>query len=109
MIRADVGTRRSSPTGPNDLPAGCRREGALGERRRAPRTSGLNLDHTPAEPAGSYAATVRDASYRITDTDIEGMTSAGYSEDAIFEITVVAVGAAIHRLDAGRHAIHSNA
>jgi hypothetical protein len=38
------------------------------------------------------------------------MTSAGYSEDAIFEITVAAaVGAAIHRLDAGRHAIHSNA
>ena len=59
-----------------------------------------------AEPLGSYAATVRDRSYRITDTDLAGLTAAGLSDDAIFEITIAAaVGAALQRLDAGMRAI----
>ena len=57
------------------------------------------------EPIGSYAAKVRDRSYRITETDFAGLTSAGLSDDAIFEITVAAaVGAALQRLDAGLRA-----
>jgi hypothetical protein len=59
-----------------------------------------------AEPLGSYAASVRDRSYRITDTDLAGLTAAGLSDDAIFEITIAAaVGAALQRLDAGMRAI----
>jgi AhpD family alkylhydroperoxidase len=58
------------------------------------------------EPWQSYAMTVRDASYRITDTDMDRLTAAGYSEDQIFETTVAAaVGAALRSFDAGRNAL----
>jgi hypothetical protein len=57
------------------------------------------------EPLGSYAAKVRDQSYRITDSDFVALTAAGLSDDAIFEITIAAaVGAALQRLDAGMRA-----
>lgn len=59
-----------------------------------------------SEPWRSYAATVRDASYRITDADITRLRTAGHTEDEIFEITVAAaVGAALRGFDAGRHAL----
>jgi AhpD family alkylhydroperoxidase len=59
------------------------------------------------EPWQSYTAMVRDASYRVTDTDIGRLTAAGHSEDQIFEVTVAAaVGAALGSFDAGRRAIH---
>jgi hypothetical protein len=62
------------------------------------------------EPLGSYATKVRDESYRITDADIAGLTAAGLSEDAIFEITIAAaVGAALQRLDAGMAAVRGSA
>lgn len=58
------------------------------------------------EPWLSYAATVRDASYRITDADITRLSQAGHTEDEIFEITVAAaVGAALRGFDAGRDAL----
>ena len=58
------------------------------------------------EPWQSYATTVRDASYRVTDTDVARLTAAGYSEDQIFEVTVAAaVGAALRSFDAGRNAL----
>jgi alkylhydroperoxidase family enzyme len=58
------------------------------------------------EPWRSYAATVRDASYKITDTDIDRLTTAGHTEEEIFEITVAAaVGAAVHGFDGGRQAL----
>jgi AhpD family alkylhydroperoxidase len=58
------------------------------------------------EPWQSYAATVRDASYKVTDADIDGLTAAGHSEEEIFEVTVAAaVGAAMHGFDAGRRAL----
>jgi AhpD family alkylhydroperoxidase len=58
------------------------------------------------EPWQSYATMVRDASYRITDTDVDRLTAAGYSEDQIFEVTVAAaVGAALRSFDAGRNAL----
>lgn len=45
---------------------------------------------------------VRDASYKITATDIDRLTAAGYTEDQIFEVTVAAaVGAALRCFDAG--------
>jgi AhpD family alkylhydroperoxidase len=58
------------------------------------------------EPWQSYATTVRDASYKITDTDIDRLTAAGHTEEEIFEITVAAaVGPAVHGFDAGRRAL----
>ena len=58
------------------------------------------------EPWQSYATTVRDASYRVTDTDLHRLTAAGCSEDQIFEVTVAAaVGAALRSFDAGRNAL----
>ena len=58
------------------------------------------------EPWQAYAATVRDASYTITDTDIDRLLAAGHTEDQIFEVTVAAaVGAALRSFDAGRDAL----
>ena len=58
------------------------------------------------DPIGSYAAIVRDRSYRITDSDLEELANAGLSDDDIFEVTVAAaVGAALQRLSAGMRAI----
>jgi AhpD family alkylhydroperoxidase len=58
------------------------------------------------EPWRSYATTVRDASYTITDADIDRLTAAGHTEDEIFEVTVAAaVGAALRSFDAGRRAL----
>jgi AhpD family alkylhydroperoxidase len=78
----------------------------------APATTGPALRVAAAagdplpEPWQSYATMVRDASYRITDTDMDRLTAAGYSEDQIFEVTVAAaVGAALRSFDAGRNAL----
>ncbi|GAF50132.1 carboxymuconolactone decarboxylase family protein [Rhodococcus wratislaviensis] len=58
------------------------------------------------EPWQTYAATVRDASYTITDTDIRRLLAAGPTEDQIFEVTVAAaVGAALESFDAGMSAL----
>ena len=51
---------------------------------------------------GSYAATVRAASHRITDEDVARLKQ-DHTEDEIFEITVAAaVGAALDHHDTGR-------
>jgi AhpD family alkylhydroperoxidase len=58
------------------------------------------------EPWQSYAMTVREASYKITGTDIDRLTAAGHSEEEIFEVTIAAaVGAATRSFDAGRRAL----
>lgn len=58
------------------------------------------------EPWQSYAASVRDASYEITDADIDHLTATGHTEEEIFEVTVAtAVGVALHGFDAGRRAL----
>jgi hypothetical protein len=50
---------------------------------------------------------VQEASYRVTDGDMEALGAAGLSEDAVFELTLAAVlGAAGRRLDAGLRALH---
>ncbi len=75
---------------------------AMGPDTRSAAASGGSLP----EPWQSYAASVRDHSYRVTGTDIERLTAAGHSEDEIFEITVsAAVGAALLSLDAGLRAV----
>jgi AhpD family alkylhydroperoxidase len=55
-----------------------------------------------AESWRSYTSLVRDASYRVTDADVTSLTTAGHSEDEIFEMTVAAaVGAALRSFEAG--------
>jgi AhpD family alkylhydroperoxidase len=76
---------------------------------RALRAAAVAGDALP-EPWQSYATTVRDASYRITDADIGRLTAAGHSEDEIYEVTVAAaVGAALRSFDAGRKALERKA
>jgi alkylhydroperoxidase family enzyme len=54
----------------------------------------------------SFIDTVARHAYKVTDADVAGLKEAGYSDDAIFEITVAAaVGAAMHRLDRGMAAL----
>lgn len=57
----------------------------------------------PAPPEfAAYLDKVRLHAYRITDEDIEALTRAGYSDDAIFELTVAAaVAAGLERRNAG--------
>jgi alkylhydroperoxidase family enzyme len=71
----------------------------------ATRTSAATGESVP-EPWNAYAALVRDASYRVRDTDVDRLRTAGHSEDEIFEVTVAAaVGAALRSLDAGLRAV----
>jgi alkylhydroperoxidase family enzyme len=53
-----------------------------------------------------YVDTVARHAYRVTDGDVQALHRAGYSDDALFEITVAAaVGAALQRLDRGLAAL----
>lgn len=71
-----------------------------------PATRTAAAGNTLPEPWNAYAALVRDASYRISDTDIDQLKTAGHREDEVFEITVAAaVGAGLRSLDAGLRAL----
>lgn len=49
-----------------------------------------------------YVEKVACHAYKVTDEDIQALQQAGYSEDAIFEITVsAALGAGMARLERG--------
>jgi alkylhydroperoxidase family enzyme len=55
-----------------------------------------------AAPPGMapYLEKVRDRAYAVVDRDIEALKEAGFSEDAIFEQTVVvAIAEGLRRLD----------
>lgn len=55
-----------------------------------------------------YVAKVHGASQRIGDRDIAGLLAQGYSQDALFELTVAAaLGAALDRLEAGMAALQA--
>lgn len=59
------------------------------------------------EPVASYVEKVARHAYKVTDADVAALTQAGYSDDAVFELTVVAaVGAAMHRLGRGLAALN---
>ena len=78
------------------------REAAL-ERGKHPASSG----RTSLPPAfAPYVDKVARHAYKVTDADVAALQQAGYSDDAIFEITVAAaVGAAVHRLERGMAAL----
>jgi alkylhydroperoxidase family enzyme len=53
-----------------------------------------------------YVEKVARRAYTVTDADVDGLRAAGYSEDAIFELTLAAaLGAAQARLAAGLDAM----
>ena len=50
--------------------------------------------------AQAYADKVRRHAYKVVDRDVEELKAAGWSEDAIFELTVAtALGAGLSRLE----------
>ena len=56
--------------------------------------------------ATDYVEKVRHHAYKVTDSDVEALRSAGWSDDAIFEVTVAtALGAAMSRRDRARRAM----
>lgn len=64
--------------------------------------------HAPIVPDAlrTYIGKVVRCAYRVTDDDVAALKRAGYSEDAIFEVTVsAAVGAGMHRLERGLTAL----
>jgi len=53
-----------------------------------------------------YVDKVARNAYKVTDEDVDGLRAAGYSGDAIFELTLAAaLGASRARLDAGLRAM----
>ena len=72
---------------------------------RAKRPGGPRHADIPA-PLAAYIDKVARHAYKVTDDDVAALRAAGYSEDQIFEATVgCALGACLHRLDAGLQAI----
>ena len=60
-----------------------------------------------ASPLHEYVTKIRGmASYKIIDADVSKLLAAGYSQDAIFEITIAAaLGAATEQLESGLAAL----
>src|SRR5206468_12300655 len=57
-----------------------------------------------------YLDKVARHAYKVTDEDVEALREAGCSEDQIFEATVsCALGACLHRLEAGLSALDRGA
>ena len=57
----------------------------------------------------TYVGKVAQHAYQVTDADVEGLKKAGYTEDAIFELTcAAALGAAVLRLERGLIALHES-
>jgi alkylhydroperoxidase family enzyme len=67
-----------------------------------------NVAAAPEAPADMtpYLEKVRNGAYSITDEDVDALKKAGFSEDEIFEQTVVtAIGEGLRRLDAALEVI----
>lgn len=63
---------------------------------------------TLPDALATYARTVHEHAYRVTDANIAALQAAGYSEDQIFEVTIsAALGAALARLEPGLAAIQA--
>jgi alkylhydroperoxidase family enzyme len=67
--------------------------------------AGDESQEIPAE-LRPYVEKVARTAYKVTDGDVDRLREAGYSEDAIFELTLAAaLGAARARFDAGLRAM----
>ncbi len=90
--------RETVLTGPGVTDAALRRSV---EARASALDALSSEDSVPAE-LQSYLDKVARHAYKVTDNDVEALKQLGYSEDAIFELTVsAAVGAASARLECG--------
>jgi alkylhydroperoxidase family enzyme len=70
-------------------------------RRAVASVAAGGSDELPEE-LRPYVDKVARNAYTVTDEDVEALRAAGYSDDAIFELTLAAaLGAARIRLDAG--------
>lgn len=88
-------------TTPGDTDTDLRQ--AVEARAAAPggRTGQENAGELPANIT-KYVDKVALHAYKTTETDIENLLQAGYSEDAVFEITLsAALGAGLARLERG--------
>ena len=64
---------------------------------------------TGGEDLADYVNKVATHAYNVTDEDVGGLQQAGHSDDALFEIAVVAaIGAALGRLERGLAALRSS-
>ncbi len=75
---------------------------------RAATLAGMPTEGRPEVPQAlsSYVDKVVLDAYRTTDDDIQALRAKGYSEDAIFEITLsAALGAGLARLERGLAAL----
>ena len=71
-----------------------------------PATRAAAFNNTLPPPLGQYVAKVHGESYRIAEGEVEALLASGYSQDAVFELTVAAaLGAAKQRLEAGLRAL----
>jgi alkylhydroperoxidase family enzyme len=83
-------------------------DAVLGERGALPYETRMALATGRDVPPDleSYAEKVARHAYRVTEQDLDALRSAGYDDDAIFEITVaVALGVGLHRRDTGLAAV----
>jgi len=79
---------------------------------RAATTGGRLLSETTGEVPSEltrYVDKVALHAYKVTDADIEALRNAGYTEDAILEITISAsLGASVARLERGLSALKTH-
>ena len=91
--------------GPGTTEAGLRRAIEQRAAEAGGRTDPQEIGPIPSD-LSDYITTVIHRAYRVTDEDVERLKRSGYSEDAIFEITVAAaVGAGMGRLERGLAAL----
>lgn len=98
---------RSRPTSAAELIEALRGAVLDGPGATAPtvRRAAFRGDEVPGGIV-AYVDKVRHHAYKVTDADVEALRAAGWSDDAIFEVTVAtALGAALSRRDRARRAM----
>jgi alkylhydroperoxidase family enzyme len=92
-------------TTPGDIHEELRRAIEARAAQNGGRPANHASDEVPEELT-RYVDKVAKHAYKVTDADVEALRHAGYSEDAIFEITLsAALGAGLARLERGIEAL----
>ncbi len=81
------------------------RRTAMARAEQLARAGGSSSVELP-EPLGRFVDKVAKHAYKVTDSDIEALHAAGYSDDAILEAVIsTAIGAGLSRLEIGLAAL----